>query len=86
LASTIATVNDAIGATNRSADQVLDASGKVSDAADRLAREVQEFFVKLRNGPMDRREKHDPNYKGPNRREGGARDRSRGSSRDRKVA
>jgi hypothetical protein len=35
---------------------------------------------------MDRREQDDPNYKGPNRREGGARDRSGGNSRDRKVA
>jgi methyl-accepting chemotaxis protein len=73
LASSIATVNTAIGETNRSADHVLDASGKVSSAAEKLAREVQEFFVTLRNGPMDRREEDDPNYKGPNRRNGGAR-------------
>jgi methyl-accepting chemotaxis protein len=86
LASTISTVNEAIGETNRSADQVLEASGKVSGAADRLAREVQEFFVKLRNGPMDRRREDDPNYKGPNRRAGSARDRSGGSRGDRKVA
>jgi methyl-accepting chemotaxis protein len=73
LASTISTVNTAIGETNRSADHVLDASGKVSTAAEQLAREVQEFFVKLRNGPMERREEDDPNFKGPNRRSGGAR-------------
>jgi methyl-accepting chemotaxis protein len=71
LASSISTVSAAIGETNLSADQVLDASGKVSAASERLAREVQEFFVKLRNGPMDRREEDDPNYKGPNRRAGG---------------
>jgi methyl-accepting chemotaxis protein len=68
LASSISTVNDAIGETNHSADQVLDASGKVSGAAEALAHEVQEFFVKLRQGPMDRRDEHDPNFKGPERR------------------
>lgn len=85
LASSISTVNDAIGKTNRSADQVLDTANKVSGAAERLTREVQEFVVALRNGPMDRREDEDPNFKGPNRREGSARDRS-GSDRNRKVA
>jgi methyl-accepting chemotaxis protein len=85
LATSISTVNDAIGETNRSADHVLDASGKVSGAAEHLANEVQEFFVKLRNGPLDRRKEDDPNYAGPNRREGGGRSRS-GRARDRKVA
>jgi methyl-accepting chemotaxis protein len=87
LASSISTVSQAIGETNRSADQVLDASGKVSTASERLAREVQEFFVKLRQGPMDRREEDDPNYKGPQRRDlsGGAADRL-GRAQDRKIA
>jgi methyl-accepting chemotaxis protein len=87
LASSISTVNEAIGETNRSADQVLDASGKVSTAAERLVREVQQFFVTLRNGPMDRREEDDPNYKGPQRRDrsGGVQNRA-GGVRDRKVA
>jgi methyl-accepting chemotaxis protein len=86
LATNISTVNDAIGEANRSAAQVLDASGQVSAAASTLADQVKEFFIKLRSGPMDRREQDDPNYKGPNRREGDARDRAGGSSRDRKVA
>ena len=85
LASSIATVSGAIGETNCSAALVLGASGKVSAASERLAREVQEFFVKLRSGPMDRRAEDDPNYKGPNRRAGGARNRS-GGVQDRKVA
>jgi methyl-accepting chemotaxis protein len=86
LATSISTVNDAIGEANRSAAQVLTASSNVSVAAATLAEQVSEFFIKLRSGPMDRREQDDPNYKGPNRREGGARDRSGGNSRDRKVA
>jgi methyl-accepting chemotaxis protein len=68
LATSISTVNAAIGETNRSADQVLGASGQVSSAAERLAAEVQEFFIKLRNGPMDRRKESDPSYRGPERR------------------
>jgi methyl-accepting chemotaxis protein len=69
LASNISTVSAAIDETNRSASQVRDASGIVSDAAQRLADEVRSFFVKLRTGPMDRRGERDPNYRGPERRE-----------------
>ena len=68
LATNIATVNSTIGETNRSAGQVQDASGKVSNAAEQLAAEVQAFFAKLRNGPLDRRGNRDPNYKGSERR------------------
>ena len=73
LASSISTVNAAIGETSRSADHVLDASGKVSGAAERLAAEVQAFFVKLRSGPLDRRRADNPDYRGPERRADGVR-------------
>ena len=85
LASSISTVNDAIGEANRSAEQVLDASGKVSTAAATLADQVRTFFITLRSGPMERRGADDPDYKGPNRRQGSARDRA-GGSNSRKVA
>ncbi len=85
LASNISTVNDAIGETSRSADHVVDVSGKVSGAAERLAAEVREFFIRLRNGPLDRRTDNDPNYSGPERRADGARVRY-GEREDRKVA
>jgi methyl-accepting chemotaxis protein len=85
LASSISTVNDAIGEANRSADQVLDASGKVSTAAATLAEQVKQFFITLRSGPMERRVEDDPNYKGVNRRGGSAANRS-GGRQDRKVA
>jgi methyl-accepting chemotaxis protein len=68
LSSSITTVASAINETNRSADHVLNASGNVSDAAERLAEEVREFFVRLRTGPLDRRKEDDPNYRGPDRR------------------
>ena len=44
LASNISTVSGAIDETNRSAGQVRDASGTVSDAAQRLPDEVRSFF------------------------------------------
>jgi methyl-accepting chemotaxis protein len=81
LASSISTVKDAIGKTSRSADQVLEASSNVSGAADRLASEVREFFVRLRSGALNRRVQSDPNYRGPERR--GARS---GGPGDRRAA
>jgi methyl-accepting chemotaxis protein len=78
-------VYDAISEANRSADQVLDASGKVSTAAAMLAEQVKQFFITLRSGPMERLEQDDPSYKGPNRRAGSAQNRS-GGSHNRKVA
>jgi methyl-accepting chemotaxis protein len=85
LASSISTVNDAIGEANRSADQVLDASGKVSTAAASLTDQVRQFFITLRSGPMDRREQDDPSYKGPQRRADGTQGRSEGAPA-RKIA
>jgi methyl-accepting chemotaxis protein len=85
LAASISTVNAAIGETNRSADQVLEASGKVSTAATTLTEQVRQFFITLRSGPMERRQEDNPNFRGPDRREGSARNRS-GGSQDRKVA
>ena len=83
LASSISTVNDAIGEASRSADHVLEASSSVAGAAERLASEVHEFFVKLRSGAMNRRGDGDPNYRGPERRNRGARS---GGPGDRRAA
>ena len=62
-------------------------TGMIGEEADvgieHLAAEVQAFFVKLRNGPLDRRGADDPDYRGTERRVPGARS---GSDRDRKVA
>ena len=68
LADNIATVNGAIGETTRSAGAVLDASLSLSNEANRLTEEVQNFFTALRTGPLDRRVGDDPNYEGPERR------------------
>ncbi|MDQ2082315.1 methyl-accepting chemotaxis protein [Xanthobacteraceae bacterium Astr-EGSB] len=70
LADNISAVNAAIGETNRSADQVLTAAGSVGRAVDKLADEVEQFFMVLRTGPMDRRVGDDPSYRGPERRKG----------------
>ena len=85
LASSISTVNDAIGDTSRSADHVLETSDSVSGAAERLANEVREFFLKLRTGALNRRMESDSNYRGPERR-AGARQSMSGRQGDRKVA
>jgi methyl-accepting chemotaxis protein len=87
LASSIGTVNDAIDKTGRSAEQVLEASGQVSGDAEKLAAEVQAFFVRLRSGPLDRRARQDADYQGPDRRNRGGGPQNRAaSSNDRKVA
>lgn len=46
----------------------MGAANHVSGAAERLAAEVQAFFVKLRSGPMARRSSDDADYRGPERR------------------
>jgi methyl-accepting chemotaxis protein len=70
LSTSISSVNGAISEANRSAEQVLTASGTVSSAAVMLSEEVRKFFVVLRTGPMERRQRADPDFKGPDRRAG----------------
>jgi len=78
LAGNIAAVNSAIGATNHSADDVLGASTRVSTASHDLAEQVRAFFIRLREGPMNRRKADDPDYLGPERRDNAA---DRGASK-----
>jgi len=68
LAENISTVNGAIGETTRSAGDVLDASLSLSDEANRLTAEVQNFFSTLQTGPFDRRDAERPDFSGPERR------------------
>ncbi|WP_257170699.1 methyl-accepting chemotaxis protein [Bradyrhizobium sp. SRS-191] len=77
LASNISTVSAAIEETSQSADSVRNASSNVSRVAENLAAEVQEFFVRLRSGALDRRVAEDPNYRGPERRAGTGQGRRR---------
>jgi methyl-accepting chemotaxis protein len=69
LSSNISSVNGAIGETNRSAVAVRTASDNVTTQSKSLADEVKRFFVALRNGPLDRRQRQDPTYQGPDRRQ-----------------
>ncbi|UFZ01780.1 methyl-accepting chemotaxis protein [Bradyrhizobium ontarionense] len=68
LASNISTVSGAIEETSQSAASVRNASDNVSRVAEELAAEVQEFFTRLRSGPLDRRGEDNPGYRGPERR------------------
>ena len=53
--------------------------------AEQLASEVQAFFLKIRNGPLDRHREDDPDYLGAERREGSARG-GMPTDRGRKIA
>jgi methyl-accepting chemotaxis protein len=68
LARNISTVNGAIGETTRSAGAVLEASQSLSTEATRLTQKVQDFFLELRTGPLDRRAADNVGYRGPERR------------------
>ncbi|MDU3131090.1 MAG: methyl-accepting chemotaxis protein [Bradyrhizobium sp.] len=80
LASNISTVSGAIEETSQSAASVRDASNNVSRVAEDLAAEVQDFFIRLRSGPLDRRVDDDPNYQGPERRANSGAGRRRGQA------
>jgi len=54
--------------TNRSAEQVLEASTHIQAQATRLTEEFERFFHDLRVGPGERRTAEDPAYSGPQRR------------------
>ena len=84
LATNISTVNVAIEQTNRSAEEVRHASGEVSGAVDQLTDEVESFFLRLRQGPLDRRRSDDTGYVGPERRVSS--DRGQGSKSGGKTA
>ena len=58
---------DAQGKRDRAAVWA-DLDRTAAGAAERLAAEVQAFFVKLRSRPMDRRSSDDADYRGPEQR------------------
>ena len=84
LATNISTVNVAIEQTNRSAEEVRHASDEVSGAVGQLTDEVESFFLRLRQGPLDRRRSDDTGYVGPERRVSS--DRGQGSKSGGKTA
>jgi len=84
LATNISTVNVAIEQTNRSAEGVRHASDEVSGAVGQLTEEVESFFLRLRQGPLDRRRSDDTGYVGPERRVSS--DRGQGSKSGGKTA
>jgi methyl-accepting chemotaxis protein len=69
LVANIASVNQAIGETSRSAQLVVTASDRLSGEAGGLTAEVAQFFTTLRIGVLDRRESRDPDVRGPARRD-----------------
>ncbi len=65
LSSSITTVASAINETNRSADHVLNASGNVSDAAERLAEEVREILRQVAHRAAGPAQGRRPGLPGP---------------------
>ena len=61
-------VNENAGQTEQHAGRTKSASDTMSEQARHLAAEVNTFLVALREGPLDRRERIDPSYAGPERR------------------
>ena len=71
LAESVSSVTGAIEQTEETAQAVFTASAQLTEQSSRLAEEVKKFLMKLRTGPLDRREGRAPrqtNYGGPERR------------------
>jgi len=64
----ISSVSQVAKNTEHMAASVGDSATALADKANILSQAVQDFMISLRNGPLDRRRKVDPNYKGPERR------------------
>ncbi|MBI5260238.1 MAG: cache domain-containing protein [Bradyrhizobium sp.] len=71
LAKNVGSAKALITDTSDASKLVLGSSESLTGEADVLAQEVRKFFVNLREGPLDRRKHHDPNYHGPERRHSG---------------
>jgi len=68
LAEHIAAMADRTDETNRSAEEVLDASTHIQAQATRLTEEFERFFTELRQGPGERRRAADAAFAGRERR------------------
>lgn len=68
VSSSITGVTQAAQETGSAATQVTAAAGELSEQSETLKTEVVEFLCGLREGPANRREKDDPDYKGEERR------------------
>ncbi|MFL9828182.1 methyl-accepting chemotaxis protein [Rhodoplanes sp. SY1] len=68
VARTIAEVSRGAGATEAASEQVRSSAGMLAAEGSKLKDEVRSFLMNVRTGPLDRREKDDPSYKGPERR------------------
>jgi methyl-accepting chemotaxis protein len=68
ISSNIHDVTENAGETERRAGQTKMASADMSREAERLSREVKAFLLALRHGPLDRRDRAETGYSGPDRR------------------
>nr|WP_245430965.1 methyl-accepting chemotaxis protein [Rhodoplanes roseus] len=68
VARTIGEVSRGAGATEAASEQVRSSAGMLAVEGSKLKDEVRRFLMSVRTGPLDRREKDDPTYGGPERR------------------
>ncbi|UDF04294.1 globin-coupled sensor protein [Asticcacaulis sp. AND118] len=69
LSGNIVSVTQAIAHTAGTSDLVRESSDSLNAQAGQLAEEVRAFFVALRNGPLDRRNAEEGDYRGAERRQ-----------------
>jgi methyl-accepting chemotaxis protein len=62
-------VNENASQTEQHAGRTKSASHSMAEQSERLAAEVKSFLISLREGPLDRRERNDPDFSGPERRQ-----------------
>ncbi|WP_316859256.1 methyl-accepting chemotaxis protein [uncultured Cohaesibacter sp.] len=68
LNSSVSGVAGAIETAHLTAGEVLEVSTRMTRETEKLAQDIKKFLLVLRTGPLDRRKRNDPNYKGPERR------------------
>ena len=71
MAGGVREVSESVTAAKSGAGVLTAASDDFTEQAGKLSEAVQEFFVALRTGPLDRREDEGADYSGPERRGGG---------------
>ncbi|MDC7785649.1 methyl-accepting chemotaxis protein [Rhodoplanes sp. TEM] len=68
VARTIGEVSRGAGATEAASEQVRGSAAMLAVEGSKLKDEVRRFLMNVRTGPLDRRERDDPSYTGPERR------------------
>jgi methyl-accepting chemotaxis protein len=69
VSTNITAVSDSASKTGAAAETVLSSAKNMSENSAALTERVKAFILELRKGPLDRRERQDADYAGPERRQ-----------------